>query len=1366
VALYAFLFPLAGQNDIHFDHYSIDDGLSNSRVRSFIHDDKGFIWVGTADGLNRFDSYDFTVFRSDDQDSIGLLHSGIPALLEDRKGNMWVGSKIGLQLMNRKKQQCFPLKSDEVASLGGIKHVLHLIESSNGDIWAGAVNGLFRIKTATQLQNLEDLLKADQASTFTVEVFKPNGVEADDQNGNWIWNIEEGEEGLIWIGTNAGLACFDVQNNKFIPLPITYNQGIEDVFSTPVQALATSAQGILWVGTEKGLFKLDTERKTCARFNGKTSVGITPENEFITELVVDKRGHLWIGTDGSGIFRWSEKEQTLYQYKNDLLNSNSLIDNNIESLYLDREEGLWIGTHKGISYYSPHGKPFEIIRAGMEENAIRQGTIEDIDVDGDWIWLAIDDGGLSKYHMQTGEVESFTSAESSNGLTSNDVVTVLMDRKRRLWIGSWGGGISRLSADGLFYHFLSDETLSEPLRDAYIWTLFESKTGDIWIGTVNHGLIQYQTEQDEFHLLGGRGKEATVIPGTWVIAIEEDANGLIWIVTNKGVFTYDPELKKANEAALPISSEEASIMSLQSTPDGGMWLGSQKGLIYHSVDTSYVLTVSDGLAVNWVRTIERDHHGNLWIGTTKGISKYEPQNNTFKHYESTDGLPMGEFSRASCKMADGKMLFGNINGLVAFHPDSIKLYEAAPSVVITKFLLFNEAISTYQDSETPHDPTDFILSEHISYSREIRLEHWQNYIAFEFSALDYLNATGNKYKYRLKGLQEDWVSTNADYRVASFTDLSPGDYVLQVMAGNADGVWSVQPTELNIYIAYPWWRTWWAYVLYSLLVLGSVLAALRIFKYRLTLQAQLDFNQREAQRLKELDEFKSRLYTNLTHEFRTPLTVILGMAEQIRMAPKQYLKQGTQLIENNGRSLLRLINQLLDLSKLEGNTLQLRMIQADVISYLRYITASFQTYANSRNLSLRFFAQPETLHMDYDPDQLQQIMYNLISNAVKFTPSGGEVVVRIQQEQNILRIKVQDNGVGIAKAAQALIFDRFYQVSANPEQEHIRKVAGTGIGLAHTRELVKLMKGQIEVESELNKGTVFTVSLPIEQNAPLRKVAPGETWKPPVEVDHNGTEETASEKPLLLIIEDNPDVVLYLKSCLNEAYQLDIAYNGKIGIEKAVEQIPDLIISDIMMPEKDGYEVCDFLKQDERTSHIPVILLTAKADTDSRIAGLKRGADAYLSKPFNKQELLVRLEKLVERQQRMAAYFEKRTRNTDELDLPQPVEQEALEIEDAFIQKVRLIIAEQYEDEHFALPELCTQLGMSRSQLYRKMKALTNTTPSAYIRFYRLNTAKSLLQKGEFTVAEVAWKVGYKDAAHFSKSFLDEFGCSPSELIK
>ncbi|MEM6698609.1 MAG: ATP-binding protein, partial [Bacteroidota bacterium] len=808
-----------------------------------------------------------------------------------------------------------------------------------------------------------------------------------------------------------------------------------------------------------------------------------------------------------------------------------------------------------------------------------------------------------------------------------------------------------------------------------------------------------------------------------------------------------------------------------------LWLTTVNGVYVLDGKTLTHYSPNSGISDNEVWSINQDNDNNIWIGTEKGIDLMKTKGDSlpispiFKSFKEIDGLKTQDNIANSSFLNENQLWWGMGKNVLQLDLD--KFYNSIdttpPNIFLNSIKLNDQFFDFSKTNQTKLSEGSIKYessNKFQNYPNELVVDYKTNHFTFNFAALEWSAPHDVRYRYLLEGLEKEWSAPKKENKI-DYRGLTHGKYTFNVQAKGKWSDWGA-PLSYSFRIRPPWWFTWWAYVIYGLLFSALVYGIFQFLRRRLHLRNQLELEQKEAQRLKELDSFKSRLYTNLTHEFRTPLTVILGMTQQIRNEPKQFLDTGTQLIERNGKNLLRLINQLLDLSKLEDKSFQLNLQQSDIVAYLRYLTESFQTYTNSENLSLQFLSTLEQLQMDYDPEQLQQIMTNLISNAVKYTPSGGAIKVKLKRIEQQLQLEIHDTGIGIAAADLSHIFDRFYQV----DDSATRKEEGTGIGLAHTRELVQLMGGEIHVKSELGKGSVFIINLPIVVSDELKRMNHAAPQKlasmdtiPLYSLDKERTDSSLSShhsslQPQLLIIEDNPDVVTYLKACLTKLYQIDVAYNGKVGIEKAVEAIPDLIISDVMMPEKDGYEVCDVLKNDERTSHIPIILLTAKADADSKIVGLRRGADAYLTKPFDKEELLVRLEMMVEKQQKIAAYFSQDTNTVAD------IVEEDVQIEHEFIQKVRSIVERHYTDDRFGLPQLCQKVGMSRSQLYRKMKALINIAPSDFIRTYRLQQAKRLLETTDLNVSEVVWEVGFTNLPHFSKIFQEEFGVSPSATSK
>jgi len=670
-----------------------------------------------------------------------------------------------------------------------------------------------------------------------------------------------------------------------------------------------------------------------------------------------------------------------------------------------------------------------------------------------------------------------------------------------------------------------------------------------------------------------------------------------------------------------------------------------------------------------------------------------------------------------------------------------------PGTQITALRINNRDITWTDDSG--------ILEQSIEFTDAIIIPFSSNNITLEFAALHFTAPHKNRFWYYLEGAETEWEHESSDH-VASYLNLAPGTYIFRVKGANSEGVWSRHPATLKITVLPPWYRSWPAWIMYVLLVGGGAYTF-----YRYQLRTKLEHA--ENQRLKELDNFKSRFFTNITHEFRTPLTVILGMTEQVKKyfstRSEQDHDRSVEMIRRSGQNLLNLINQILDLAKLESGKLQLHLGKTDMVATVKYIVEAFQSFAASRLVQLHFLAETEQLEMDIDREKVQMILSNLLSNAIKFTPENGHIYIHIDQistnGQLCCQIKVRDTGIGIPEDKIEQVFDRFYQV----DNSATRPAEGTGIGLTLTRELVLLMGGRITVNSKIAAGTTFTVTLPVTTKSPAAESqAPVVSVPLPVSLQPIVTPAPENQdKPLLLIVEDNDDVREYLIGCTAGYYQIATAANGQTGIETALEIIPDLIVSDVMMPEKDGFQLCETLKNDERTSHIPLVLLTAKADVASRIEGLSRGADDYIAKPFDRTEFIIRLHNLVENRRRLQARY-------GHLPLPPVSEDPDLQLEDAFLQKFREVLEKHIADAAFEMPHLERALGMSRSQIFRKVKALTGQSPTLFIRSIRLHKAKELLLTTDLAISEIAYGVGFTTPSYFSTAFLEEFGKNPSDF--
>lgn len=906
---------------------------------------------------------------------------------------------------------------------------------------------------------------------------------------------------------------------------------------------------------------------------------------------------------------------------------------------------------------------------------------------------------------------------------------ITMDREGQLWLALWNqmAIINPANQTGQMIHYDPGSHLPFASEFTLNSCIFADSRNRIWLGHHDRAISWYQPETGETHRYrhDPRGNSSISTAGR-VYDINEDVQGNIWVATANGLNKWSPD----TETFQRIFERDPSYSE----------------------------------RINSVVIDDRQH---IWFTANHHLVRYEPDSHSFYTFGQKDGIPVTSFSGWwDLKDNMGRLFFTSADrreGQLYFHPDSVQLDTSLPELILSGLSVNNEPVKV--------GAQDNLLSKSINFTDRITLKPDQNIFAISYGAIEYRYPDEVRYAVWLKGFHKDWQQVG-DKREASFTNLDPGSYTFQVKVQNHHGFWSKTPRSLIIRVLPPWYRTWWAYTLWTVMLLGTI-----YWFYRFQLNRQLV--EAEAQHFKALDQAKSRLYTNITHEFRTPLTVILGMADQMKSDPKSWFNEGLRLIRRNGNQLLNLVNQLLDLSKLESGNLPLKLVQGDIISYLHYLTESFHSYADSKDIRIHFRSDFRELQMDYDPEKMQNILSNLLSNAIKFTPAGGNVYVDVRGKASPplqplkagvrdmgeeLLLIISDTGEGIPPEYLPHIFDRFYQV----DDSSVRRGEGTGIGLAMVKELVKVMDGHIDVESTPGEGTKFKIRLPVTRSAQEALAAESENDAVPlsgtvfvetgISTKVDGLE--PSHRYTVLLVEDNPDVVTYLASVLALQFKIFTAKNGQEGIEKAFEFSPDIIVSDVMMPEKDGFELCQELKADERTSHIPIILLTAKADQRSKIEGLTHGADAYLAKPFHQEELLVRLEKMIELRRRLQDRFQQQG------SLLAVLKTSPKTREDLFLQKVIQIIESQMEGENFGMPQLCKELNMSRTNLFRKLKALTGKSTTLLIRKLRLEKAKQLLETTEMNVTEVSFAVGFTSPNYFSRVFQEEFGFRPSEVGK
>ncbi|MCB9051649.1 MAG: response regulator [Lewinellaceae bacterium] len=1053
----------------------------------------------------------------------------------------------------------------------------------------------------------------------------------------------------------------------------------------------------------------------------------------IMALQQDRNGNLWIGSFGKGLYLLKptpslvDNNQELSLTHFDLHQDKRKSPLYIKALYMDNANNLFVGTRTNYLYkINLDPAPLQMIdfrKLGKDNGKSYQSPVEDASGN---IWfssLTARPGIIQRYNTATANIDTF---EYNPGGSFGQLLHPLYSTPDGSVLFGGSKDLIRFKKGRI-----TKEVIPVPGIYSLNKSVFSPTDSTVFF------LLRKESPGLSFHIFNYRTKKLLEVPASVGMPWELSAgkNGAVYMGTQTALFEVD----MANDTIRELLSGLPYVFAIHEDDLGRIWLGTFMGLAIWGRDKGKMLYLDekDGLENVNIHEIEADDKGFLWLFSFQGVFRVDPRTLEVTSFPQLKGIGKLRVAghREVMRDANGYFNVFSENGFYFFHPDSLYQDTLAPIMNLQRCHFSNGKgdIANLFNFFTNSIPSKNNLS----------FPYFQNNVTIDYVGIQFNDPKGVSYRYRLQGLSDSWEEVGSE-RTARFQGLSPGKYTFSVAAANTYGV-SGAPLSFEFRIRPPWYWTWWSKGLYLLLAMG-----LAYLFYRFQLNKQLA--EQESFRLKEIDEIKNRLYTNITHEFRTPLTVIQGMAQ---LVTGKYQKE-MRLILRNSRNLLHLVNQMLDLSKLDSGKLSLHPVQGDIVAFMRREVESYMALASSGDIQFRFLSTTDQLFMDFDVKQMRQIIANLLSNAIKFTDRNGAIEVSLQHIDDVLEVKVADTGKGIPSEQLPQIFDRFYQVDDGPSQPY----AGTGIGLALTKELVELMDGQIGVESKLGAGTSFTIRFPVRNSAPLIDV--GEEWPGQVlsiaaadsKNTRNGVLVQDPNQATVLIIEDNEDIIEYLTACLQEDYQVVTALNGKEGIQMAIKKTPDIIISDIMMPEVNGLELTQTLKNDERTSHIPIILLTAKAGQDSKVEGLQRGADAYLTKPFDKKELMVRMDKLIALRKTLqekyaaAGYFKG---NESAID-PK---------EDLFLQKLQHQVEMRLEDGDFGIEGLAKAMSLSRSQLYRKTKALTGQSASSYLRAIRLHHGRQLLQKTDLSIAEVAYRVGFNDPAYFSKTYAEQFGYPP-----
>ncbi|NDV95121.1 hybrid sensor histidine kinase/response regulator [Dysgonomonas sp. 521] len=1346
---------LSGMNEFAFKHLGVNEGLSNSQINNITKDSQGFMWFSTTYGLNRYDGYTFKVFTRNSKDPYSLPDNHVEDVQENNDGLLWVHTRRSGYVYFDPVKETFHPAGPLLEKRYGIPDSPYLMFiDKEKNIWSYAYNGTHYYD-----------IKEEKLYFYPIEQkFKEQGV--------GLASVMEDENSIILFYSNGYFEYVDRKTKK-----ITHrNWQLIDTAKTKSwkYGMLIDADGDYWVYGDEGIWLYYTAENRWEYISARKDSPYVLSGNHVMDIKKDAKNQIWIAINHGGINIINKNLHTIKYLQNEIFNERSILQNSVNKLYCDDNGGVWVGYYKrGISYYNESIFKFRTDHLS-EFNRIKNFTPDVNVITEDKqanLWVGTSNG-LVFINRETGERKLYQHEPGRNSLSGDVIVSMLKAKDGKTWIGTFRNGLNVYDGQ-TFTHYRHHPENPNSLVNDNIWSLAEGSNGYIWIGTLGNGLQGLDPHTGKFTYLP---KPGTGFDTEYITSICMGRDGNVYMATSNGITVYSPSTNTfekwlTNKKGTQTLSHQ-TLNEIYEDSRGLLWIATAEGLnIYDRKKDEIILPVNDlPLANEIIQAIIEDNNKNMWITTTSSIFNImvntDPRTGVYTYishrYGELDGLQGQQFnSRAIAKTFRGEIIAGGVQGLSFFVPEGLKYNNSTPKIEFTGLQLFNQEVkidSVYNGNQ--------ILTQSLNHTESIRLKYKQNVFSISFSAMNYILPEKTRYMYILEGFNQDWLTT--DVNNLTYTNLAPGEYTLKVKAINSDGFSNHEISELKIVIEPPFWASPIAYIIYIIIVIGILLLARRQILRNERDKFKLVQIEQEAQQKHEIDDMKLRFFTNISHELRTPLTLIISPLENvIKQTANGDQKNKLEMVHRNAMRLLGMVNQLLDFRKSDVKGHQINPAQGDIIDFIHNVSNSFSEYSEKKNIRLFFFSAVKELFMIFDEDKMNKIIMNLLSNAFKFTPEGGRVDVSLDwlpatdEQPEQLEIKISDTGIGIKDEDKKLIFERFYQV----QQKEGQKTDGSGIGLHLVKEFVSLHNGAITVLDNVGKGSVFIITIPIvrAQVTQAPEVKPlQESMEIPAEISSiddrpvNSVEQAMRELPLILIVDDNEDFRLFMRDSLVSEYRVEVAADGAKAWAMIPELQPDIIVSDVMMPEMDGNELSRLVKTDIRTSHIPLILLTARSAKEQKLEGLESGADDYITKPFDFDILNLRIKKLLQLRQKRQENF------NPQIEIA-PSEITITSLDEKLIKKAIQYVEDNISRSELSVEELSGELSMSRVHLYKKILSITGKTPVEFIRIIRLKRAAQYLRESQQTVSEIAYQTGFSNPKFFRKYFKEEFGILPSD---